>query len=298
MSRLRRITNDDATARVRDLRTDRYAFTPSQAPGTVLGPVDRPLEGSSTWLVPTCRSTASSSSRLRARSPRRCSWMHRGRTPLASWFMVSACRQDSVSSPDIPCADIRTAGGARPRVHRRLPSPARRSSRDTGPHDVRREGLQREVHDQGRLHPGAARCLDRVLTPYNPGNGTVNAAGTVASPAAMAPGALAFGAKSPVGERRHRRVTQAGQPRAGASVTIVGGATKAKLRRPKKCPCGRDREVHGQVRCRDVLPCNGRRDSRGLRAAVHEVSAALAPIPCVNPTVNGFTAKSKVVKKK
>ncbi len=38
---------------------------------------------------------------------------------------------------------------------------------------------------------------------------------------------------------------------------------------------------------------------RGRSAALHAArSRCSAPIPCVNPTVNGFAAKSKVVRKK
>ena len=55
--------------------------------------------------------------------------------------------------------------------------------------------------------------------------GTPNIAGTVASPAAIAPGAVTLTAKrSGLGRNVTGLVTQAGQPRGGATVTIVGGS--------------------------------------------------------------------------
>ena len=48
-------------------------------------------------------------------------------------------------------------------------------------------------------------------TPYNPGIGTVNVAGTVASPAAMAPGAVALGGEDVRCGCDRRRIRHAGR---------------------------------------------------------------------------------------
>ena len=79
----------------------------------------------------------------------------------------------------------------------------------------------------------------RVLTfwtPWQAGNGQINAAGTVASPAAVAPGAVSITASRGLGAVVAGRVTQGGSARAGAKVAIWGGA-----KRPDCASSGRPR---------------------------------------------------------
>jgi hypothetical protein len=91
-------------------------------------------------------------------------------------------------------------------------------------------------------------------------------------------------------------VTQAGQPRGGALVTIWGAKRKAALK-----PLGK-----AKVSATGAFTFRAKTgDNFQARAVAGPGSAATAcaqfdfgPTPCINPTVNGFTAKSAVVKKK
>ena len=148
-----------------------------------------------------------------------------------------------------------------------------------------------------------------IWTPWVPGAvpPKVNAQATVVAPAAVVPGAVSISAKKAgLGAIVTGRVTQAGQGRGGSAVTIFGGLNKTRLKKL------------GAVK----VTSNGAftfRTRRGVffRANAVAASTAAAPLcptiaplltalgtvlgatpPCVNPTVNGFTAPSRTVKKK
>jgi hypothetical protein len=93
-------------------------------------------------------------------------------------------------------------------------------------------------------------------------------------------------------------VTQAGQARGGATVTILGGATRAKLTTRKRVRVGANGRFAAKFNLGTFFRATAVATSAAAAPLCTQLSAALAPIPCVNPTVNGFTAKSKVVKKK
>ncbi len=81
-------------------------------------------------------------------------------------------------------------------------------------------------------------------TPWQAGNGQINAAGTVASPAAIAPGGLTLTGRKVRGAKRLAgRVTQAG---AGVAtrVSIFGAAGRAALRRIAVVSAKRERHLH------------------------------------------------------
>jgi hypothetical protein len=139
-------------------------------------------------------------------------------------------------------------------------------------------------------------------TPYNPGVGTVNAAGTVASPAAVAPGAVSAAAKKRgLGAVVSGRVTQAGQARGGATLTIRGGAKASAL---KKLGTVKSK-ANGSYSFRAKRGTFFRVTAVTSSAAAAPLCTALAPLlaaagnlPCVNPTTNGFTVQSRTVKKR
>jgi hypothetical protein len=136
-------------------------------------------------------------------------------------------------------------------------------------------------------------------TPYNPGVGTVNVAATVASPAAIAPGAVSLTAKrSGKGATLAGRVTQAGQPRGGASVTIFGGAKASGLKRLGKAKVAASGAFTFKAKTGTFFRANAIATPGSAAPLCAQLGPALAPLPCVNPTVNGFTVQSKVVKKK
>ena len=80
-------------------------------------------------------------------------------------------------------------------------------------------------------------------------------------------------------------------------MTIFGGAKSTGLR--SVGPGRGERGVHVPRKFaaeRSSAPTRPRPADGG--GGVHAAQPLLAPIPCVNPTVNGFTAQSKVVRKK
>jgi hypothetical protein len=156
-----------------------------------------------------------------------------------------------------------------------------------------------ELAINGVFSPVALGAWIAFWTPYNPGVGTVNVPGTVASPAAIAPGAVTISAKSSgKGAVVTGSVTQAGQPRGGASVTITGGATKAKLTTTKKVRVGANGKFTAKIAVGTFFRASAVAAPGSATPLCQQLNAVLAPLPCVNPTVNGFTAKSKVVKKR
>ena len=93
-------------------------------------------------------------------------------------------------------------------------------------------------------------------------------------------------------------MTQAGQARGGASVTIYGAAKATGLKRLGKAKVA----ANGRFAFKAKAGTFFRADAVAVGGSAPSVCATIQPllggIPCVNPTVNGFVAKSKVVKKR
>jgi hypothetical protein len=136
-------------------------------------------------------------------------------------------------------------------------------------------------------------------TPYTPGAGRPNVAATVASPAAVAPGAVSLAAKrSGRGAVLAGRVTQAGQGRAGATVTIRGGARASALRRLGSVKVRANGSYSFRARRGTFFKATAVAAAGAAAPLCSALAAALAPIPCVNPTTSGFTAQSRTVRKR
>ena len=129
-----------------------------------------------------------------------------------------------------------------------------------------------------------------VWTPYNPGVGTVNVAGTVASPAAIAPGAVTLAARRKAkGATVTGRVTQGGLARSAATVAIFGGATAGKLKRLGRAQARANGAFTFAAKSGTFFRATVVAAPGAAPPVCTAVGAALAPIPCVNPTTNGFT---------
>lgn len=137
-----------------------------------------------------------------------------------------------------------------------------------------------------------------IWTPYLPG-GQVNAAGTVATPAAVAPGAVTAKAKRKgKGAVVSGRVTQAGQGRGAATVQIWGRAgNKGALKRFKNVKTKANGTFATNVARGDVFRVRAIAAPAPAPPLCQALSAGL-PVPCINPTVNGFTVQSKLFRKK
>jgi hypothetical protein len=137
-----------------------------------------------------------------------------------------------------------------------------------------------------------------IWTPYTPGAGKVNVAGSVASPAAVAPGAVTASAKKRgAGATVSGRVTQAGQPRGGATVTIRGGAKASALKKLGSAKVSGSGTFSFKAKRGTFFRVTAVAASGSAAPLCTTLGAAL-PVPCVNPTTNGFTVQSKTVKKK
>jgi hypothetical protein len=296
--KLTQSSSDDATAVIRIFVPTGTSLTTSQAPGTVLGNASAllklhglggaevPVEGNVVVAAPGQISAASQQACLQ------------GATPLATWVLAVSIAGNTVPVPVylVPTAGVLTALG-----------PAYVAACFSSPYlSVEQGGLtggpqvvNAEFAVQGVLSPVALGAFIGILVPWTPGTGTPNPAGTIATPAAIAPGAVTVAAKRlGKGALVSGRVTQAGQARSGAAVTIRGGAKASSLKRL------------GSVNVR----ANGTYSFRAKTGTFFRVSAvaaaaaaaplctalapAIAPIPCVNPTTNGFTVQSRTIRKK
>ena len=289
--------NDDPTARVAINAPAGTQLTTTQAPGTVLGPVraivkaldlagaDLPLEGQLVVAAP---------GQIPAASQTVCIG---STTPLATWVMILTAAGQTLNVPTYllpqPNAQLGPAF-----IVICLPPP------DVPIGTPGRATFGAKVYSAELTINGV---FSRITTgawisswvPYTPTAGTPNAAGAVVAPAAIAPGSVTLTAKiAGKGARLSGRVTQAGQPRAGATVTILGGTRAGRL-----TSVGRARvAANGAFTFRAKAGTFFRARAVGAPGAAPAVCDQLRPlistVPCVNPTVNGFTAQSPVVRKR
>jgi hypothetical protein len=291
--------DDDPTASVRIYAPAGSQATATWAPGTELGSVraivkaldlagaDLPLEGQVVVAAPGQVPAAAQSACLQ------------GAAPLSTWVLVLTAAGQTLTVPAylVPTSGAQTALGPA-YIAVCLPPP------DVPPGTPGRATFGAKLYS-------AELTLRRVFrdiplgawvafwTPYTPLQGSVNVAGTVASPAAIAPGAVTLAAKTRGrGATVTGRVTQAGQGRGGATVAIFGGARRTGLKRLGRI----------QVRANGTFTFTARTGAFFRATAVTTTAAAaplctalggaLSPVPCVNPTTNGFTAQSRVVRKR
>jgi hypothetical protein len=288
---------DDPTASTRVFAPTGTQLTTTQAPGTVLGPVtanakalglggaDVPLTGQIIVAAPGQVPTSQSAPCLQ------------GATPIATWIMAL---QAAGQTSNIPLYLVATSGATTPLgpayVQVCLPPPDIPESQGGAPLGLKLYSATLTI--KGVFSPVPLGAWISFWTPYTPGTGKPNVAGTIAAPAAVAPGAVSAAAKKRgPGAIVGGRVTQAGQGRGGATVTIRGGIKPSALKKL------------GSV----TVKANGSYSFRAKRGTFFKVTAvaksanaeplctalaALLPYPCVNPTTSGFTAQSRTVKKK
>jgi hypothetical protein len=276
--------DDDATAVVRIQAPAGAALTTTQAAGTVLGSVralviatalggaQLPIEGQVVVAGP---------GQVPAATIQACLG---GVTPAAVWLLALSAAGQQLAVPMFVLANPAT-------IQVCLPHP---STATFGAKLV-----TADFSVSGVFGPVSAGAWVSVWVPWDAAGTAVNQAGTVASPAAIGAGAVTVAARTRArGALVSGRVTQAGQARAGATVTIFGGARRTGLRR-----LGR-----AQVRANGAYTFTARAGTFFRVTAVAAAAAApplctalgptLAPIPCVNPTTSGFTVQSRVVRKR
>jgi hypothetical protein len=291
--------NDDATARVAIIAPTGTQLTTSQAPGTVLGAVkavvkaldlagaDLPLEGQLVVAAP---------GQIPAATVAQCTG---GVTPLATWVMVLTAAGQTLQVPTYLVATSGAQAAAGPAFIAICLPPPDVPVGTPGRATFGAKVYQAELAINGVFSRVSVGAWISSWVPYNPGVGTANPAGVVVAPAAIAPGAVTISAKtSGKGAIVTGTVTQAGQPRGGATVTVLGGSAKSKLTTRKRVRVG----SNGRFTTKFAVGTFFRADAVATGAAAAPLCTQLQPLigatPCVNPTVNGFTAKSAIVRKK
>ena len=291
-------SNDDPTASVRIFAPTGTQLTTTQAPGTVLGPVkatvkaldlagaDLPIEGQLVVAAPGQIPPATQSA---------CTG---GVTPLATWVMALSAAGTPLNVPTylVPTAGAQAALGPA-YVQICLPPP------DVPAGTPGRATFGAKVYSAELAINGVfstrAGTWTAFWTPYTPLVGAVNVAGTVASPAAIAPGAVSLTAKrSGRGATLAGRVTQGGQPRSGATVRIFGGAKATGLNAVGRAKVGASGAFTFKAKTGTFFRATATATTAAAAPVCAQLGPAIAPIPCVNPTTNGFTAQSKTVRKR
>jgi hypothetical protein len=289
--------NDDPTASVRIFAPVGTQLTTTQAPGTVLGPVnaivkaldlagaDLPLQGQLVVAAPGQVPGATQTACIGTAAP------------LATWVMVLSAAGQTLTVPTFLVPTSGTQAALGPAYIQVCLPPPDLPIGTPGRATFGAKLYSAELTVGGVFGVVPTGAWVSFWTPYNPGAGTVNAAGTVASPAAIAPGAVTIAAR-----RRARgatitgRVTQAGQARA-ATVTIFGGARAGSLRRLGRVQT----RANGAYTFAARTGTFYRATAVGAPGAAAPLCTQLGPalgVPCVNPTVNGFTVQTRVVRKR
>jgi hypothetical protein len=291
--------DDDPTASVRIFVPAGTQLTTTQAPGTVLGPVraivkaldlagaDLPLEGQLLVAAPGQIAPAAQAACL-------------GTTPpLASWSMVLSAAGQTLPVPAYLIATSGAQAALGPAYIQVCLPPPDVPAGTPGRATFGAKLYSAELAINGVFSRVPLGAWVSFWTPYTPNIGQVNVAGTVASPAAIAPGAVTLAAR-----RRGRgatvsgRVTQAGQARGGATVTIFGGARANRLNRLGRVRARANGAYSFRARSGTFFRATAVATPATAAPLCTALAAALAPVPCVNPTTNGFTVQSRAIRKR
>jgi hypothetical protein len=294
--------DDDATFRVRIYAPTGVSLTTNQAPGSVLGPVtavvkaldlggaDLPVTGQLAVAPPGAVPPATQAQCLQ------------GATPAAVWVMTLGAAGQTL--PPLPTYLVATTGAeaalGSAYIQVCLPPPDVPAG-TPGRATFGAKLYSAELTVNGVFGTVTGTWLS-MWTPWRPGVGQVNAAGTIASPAVVAAGSVTATARRSgrrgVGATVAGRVTQGGQPRAGAAVTIFGGPRSNRLRRLARVQTNASGAFAFRARSGVFFRANVVAPAGTAPAACTALTPAIAPVPCVNPTSNGFVAQSRVIRKR
>jgi len=293
--------NDDPTASVRIFVPAGTQLTTTQAPGTALGPVraivkaldlagaDLPLEGSLVVAAPGQVAPAAQAACLGTV------------TPVASWVMVLSAAGQTLPVPAYLVATTGAQAALGPAYIQVCLPPPDIPVGTPGRATFGAKLYSAELTINGVFSASRGAWV-ALWTPYTPLAGAVNVAGTVASPAIVAPGAVAVAARRAgvrgVGAVVTGRVTQGGQARAGAVVSVFGGPRANRLRRLGRVRSSASGAFAFRARTGVFFRANVAAAASAAPAVCSAIGAAIAPVPCVNPTTNGFTAVSRVIRKR
>ena len=281
--------NDDPTAMLQISVPFGTPVTTTQEPGTAIGHAravvkaldlageDLPLEGLILVAAPG-QVSAAVQNECMGTTPVRATWMLALSAPgrqlvVPAFFVVYPSSHKNIyvcfGPPDVPLA---TPG--------RAPFGAKLSSL--------------EMTFTGVFSTASAGTWFGAFSPYTPLVGEVNFAGTVASPASVARGAVTLKArKTGGGANLVGRVTQSSAGRS-ATVTIFSGSTSTRLRSLGSARVAANGSFTFKARTGTFF----RAIASAVPGPAPAVCQQLGMSMCVNPTVTGFTAPSRVVQKR
>lgn len=280
---------EDSTARAAIYVPTGTALTTNQPAGATIGTAKAqvsalalggallPLEGSIVVAAPGAVPPASQAA---------CT---QGQAPITTWILVLQAAGQTINLPAflLPTAGAETGLGPAKLVFC-LPPPDVPEAQ--GGATFGSKFLQADLKVNGVFSRVDTGFWLGVWTPYVAG-GQVNAAGTVASPAAIAPGqvTLKVAKSGAITSRLTGVLTQGGQPTAG-TVQIFAGLKRTGLKRVKTLRVGARGTFALTYAKRAaffrVVGSAGARPAPPLCAALTGL-----PGPCVNPQVSGFTSK-------
>jgi hypothetical protein len=293
----------DPTASVRIFVPSGTSLTTSQTPGTVLGPVEalvKALDLGGADLPLTGQVVVAAPGQIPLGAQAACIG---STTPLSSWVLVLTAAGQTLTVPAYLLATSGALTSLGPAFIQVCLPPPDVPAGTPGRATFGAKLYSATLTVQGVFGAVPSGAWISFWTPYNVGVGTPNVAGTVVAPAAVAPGSVALAARrSGRGAIVTGRVTQGGQARGGATVTISGGPRAGSLRR-----LGRARvTASGTFTFRARTGTFFRATAVAPAATAPALCTTLAPLfaalgnppPCLNPTTNGFTAQSRTIRKR
>jgi hypothetical protein len=285
---------DDATARAAVYVPAGTAITATQAAGTQLGSVKAQVSALALGgaLLPlTGPIVVAPPGAVPALQQAQCT---AGETPTATWLLQLAAAGQTINLPAflIPTAAAEAALGPAKLVFCLGPPDV---PVDQGGATFGAKFLSAELTVNGVFGAVQTGAWIALWTPWQAG-GVVNAAGTVASPAAIAPGALTLKGRKAAGRRvLSGTVTQGGTGFAN-KVSVWGAVGRAAFRRLATVTSKANGTFTYTVPKASKATSFQARATAPARSAPPLCQALVGlPAPCVNPTVNGFTARSKNV---
>jgi hypothetical protein len=288
--------SDDATARAAIYIPTGTTITSNQAPGTQLGTVNAQvsaLDLGGALLPLTGPILVAPPGAVPAATQAACT---AGETPSAVWLLQLAAAGQTINLPAflIPANAQDAALGVAKLVFCLAPP-------DLPAGDPRKatfgaKFLSAELTVNGVFSPVTTGAWIGIWTPWTPGAGVPNPSGTIASPAAIAPGSVTLKGRKAAGKRTLSGVVSQGGVGFANKVTVWGAVNKAAFRRIGVVTAKANGAFTYAVPKASKATSFQARASAPARSAP-PLCAALAALPyrCVNPTVNGFTAQSKVV---
>lgn len=288
---------DDATAVANIYVATGTTLTTTQAPGTAIGSVKAqvsaaalagallPLEGQ---IIVAPSGAVAPATQLQCTQ---------GVSPITTWILQLSAAGQTINLPAyvLPTAGAESGLGAA-KIRICIAAPVVSPANTFGA-----KFLSAALTVNGVFSSVTQGFWVTLWTPWAADNSAPNLAGTVASPAAIAAGAVTAKAKKlGAGAIVSGKVTQAGQGRP-ATVAIWGAKGKAALRRLGTTKASTAGIYSFRARNADVFQARvvaGSISGSTAGQLCTLLTAQLQGIPCVNPTANGFTAKSGLARRK